>query len=427
MITPSFSPTATERVLPKLALDFTTASLDPRVTLTRALNTATCVNSSGNLAVVNADLPRFDYDPTTLVCKGLLIEESRVNSIRNNTMVGAAAGTPGTMPTNWSTYTPLTGLTREVVGTGTENGIAYIDIRLSGTPSAAGAYYVFFETNTGVTAATGQSWAISSYLKLASGSLTGITSFNLEMDELTSVGGFVKLNRGSNITPTTASLITQRNSYAVALSGGATTARVQPMIILVLTGAAIDVTFRIGLPQLELGAFATSVIQTSSGAVTRNADVATMTGTNFSSWFNATQGTLYVETEASANANTHYADISNGSAGSNNFYYDNSGGSIRNVTFFNSSATSVLSLGAVGTAGVVTKLCGAYKLDSFAASRDASNPATDTSGAVPVSVDRMDIGRAPNNAASTFLAGHMRKIMYWPQRLTNAEAQAFSK
>ena len=35
MITPSFGLTATERVLPKLALDFTTASLDPRVTFTR--------------------------------------------------------------------------------------------------------------------------------------------------------------------------------------------------------------------------------------------------------------------------------------------------------------------------------------------------------------------------------------------------------
>jgi len=33
MITPSFSLTATERVLPKLALDFTTANLDSRVTL----------------------------------------------------------------------------------------------------------------------------------------------------------------------------------------------------------------------------------------------------------------------------------------------------------------------------------------------------------------------------------------------------------
>jgi hypothetical protein len=44
MITPAYSPTATERVLPRMALDFTTGVLDPRVTVTRALNTATRVN-----------------------------------------------------------------------------------------------------------------------------------------------------------------------------------------------------------------------------------------------------------------------------------------------------------------------------------------------------------------------------------------------
>ena len=44
MITPAYSFTAMERVLPRLALDFTTASLDSRVTITRALNTATRFN-----------------------------------------------------------------------------------------------------------------------------------------------------------------------------------------------------------------------------------------------------------------------------------------------------------------------------------------------------------------------------------------------
>jgi hypothetical protein len=66
MITPAYSPTATERVLPRMALDFTTGVLDSRVTITRALNTATRVNSSGFVEIVNANLPRFDYDPATL-------------------------------------------------------------------------------------------------------------------------------------------------------------------------------------------------------------------------------------------------------------------------------------------------------------------------------------------------------------------------
>jgi len=58
MITPGYSPTATERVLPRMALDFTTAFLDARVTVTRALNTATRINASGQFEIVNANLPR---------------------------------------------------------------------------------------------------------------------------------------------------------------------------------------------------------------------------------------------------------------------------------------------------------------------------------------------------------------------------------
>jgi hypothetical protein len=70
MITPSFAISATERVLPRMALDFTTASLDSRVTFTRTGNTAAVTNSSGYVVPINADLPRFDFDPIALTCKG---------------------------------------------------------------------------------------------------------------------------------------------------------------------------------------------------------------------------------------------------------------------------------------------------------------------------------------------------------------------
>lgn len=96
MITPSFSLTATERVLPKFILDFTTAILNPIITVTRALNTATRVNSSGYVETVNADTARFDYDPVTLSCKGLLSEVTRINlmqyseDFRDTTAAGSA-------------------------------------------------------------------------------------------------------------------------------------------------------------------------------------------------------------------------------------------------------------------------------------------------------------------------------------------------
>jgi hypothetical protein len=47
--------------------------------------------------------------------------------------------------------------------------------------------------------------------------------------------------------------------------------------------------------QVEAGAFATSYIPTVASQVTRSADSAVMTGTNFSSWYNASEGTFYCE------------------------------------------------------------------------------------------------------------------------------------
>ena len=428
MITPSFSLTATERVLPKLALDFTTASLDSRVTLTRALNTATAINSSGNVAVVNANLPRFDYNPTTLACNGLLIEESRINSTRNNTMAGAVAGTPGTLPTYWGSFTALTGLTLSVIGTGTENGIAYLDIRINGTPSAAGAYNINFDSVGGIAGLTGQTWTNSAYRRLVGGSLTGVSGIRFGLAEYTAASAFIKQTFAANYaTVTNAALITQKASATIATSGGATTAWLLPFDQIILTGVAVDFTLRFGLPQFEQGAFATSVIQTSSGAITRNADVATMTGTNFSSWFNATEGAFEVT-----------GSSFNGAVTKSLLSVDD--GTIQNRMTIRRTSTNAM--GSLGIASNVTQwndgtaantwvnnttgsVCLGYKLNNVGFALNGATTITDTVATIPT-VSILRIGEEVTGAATT-MCGYIRKILYWPQKLTNAEITAFSK
>lgn len=67
-------------VRPSLNLDFANSqSVDPRITFTRA-SSATRVNERGLLEVVPAGTPRIDFNPVTLACKGLLLEEARTNS-----------------------------------------------------------------------------------------------------------------------------------------------------------------------------------------------------------------------------------------------------------------------------------------------------------------------------------------------------------
>jgi hypothetical protein len=78
-----------------------------------------------------------------------------------------------------------------------------------------------------------------------------------------------------------------------------------------------------------------------------------------------------------------------------------------------------------GTIGNTVKIVGTYKLDSYAVASNGSNVSVDSSGALPISVNTMRIGVFQNTTG--FLCGYVRKIMFYPQRLINAEVSAFSK
>lgn len=55
----------------------------------------------------------------------------------------------------------------------------------------------------------------------------------------------------------------------------------------------LTVSGTVSSAQLEQGSFRTSYIPTTSSAATRAADVASITGANFSNWYNQNEGTLY--------------------------------------------------------------------------------------------------------------------------------------
>lgn len=65
-----------------------TRTLGADVTFTRASN-ATYTNSAGVITAATTDEARFDFDPVTRICRGLLIEEARTNLLLNSTIDGA--------------------------------------------------------------------------------------------------------------------------------------------------------------------------------------------------------------------------------------------------------------------------------------------------------------------------------------------------
>ncbi len=326
MITPSFALTATERVLPCMAVDFTTAILDSRITFTRAGNTATVTNSSGVIVGINADLPRFDYNPTTLVCKGLLIEESRTNVLLNSLI-------NGTNLTTQSVTVTAAARTLSFYGTG--------QIVLSGAASA------------------------------------------------TIVGG--------GAYPT-------RTTYTFTPSAGTLT---------------LTVTGTVQYAQLEIGSFVTSFIPTAGTAVVRNAELALMTGANFTNWFNESEGTLVVQASTNSSAAILSFQVSTddnnrvgiGYSGTANIFRIRNGGVAADPANVTASAANYLA-------------ALAYKTANSAGSSNASAVVTSSPGTMTA---RTAASFGSNITGGFSQNGIIKRAAYYPLRLTNAELQAFSK
>jgi hypothetical protein len=414
MITPSFGLTATERVLPKLALDFTTASLDPRVTFTRAGNTATRINSSGLIEVVNADLPRFDYDPITLACRGLLVEELRANLAvySEEFIIGSGWG--------------FTNANRVVAAVSAPNGAASV-IKLEETAVSG----IHAAGTTIGTVAVGDVYTASIFAQAAERTLVWITSqaepfryFNLANGTASSPANSTITNLGGGWYRCTTTF-TKTNTNGTFNFGTATSTSTP-----VHLGVAGSGVYFWGA-QIEAGAFATSYIPTTTTALTRNADVATMTGTNFSDWYNATEGAIQAEFSfvgySTANRD-RIVSISNSTGTSEIVILQQTTNGYGRFEVVNSGSNQAL-LDCINTtmvAGTTYKICGAYKANSFVASGSLGSQATDSSGTVPT-VDRMCIGGFVDGTATLVFSGHMRKINYWPQRITNNETRAFAK
>lgn len=245
--------------------------LDPLVTLSRTQS------STRSTALGADDLTWSEFAADAVRYQGsarrLLIEGTRSNRIRNPRAEGAVAGTPGTLPTNWAISGLPSGVGSSVVGVVTTNGVQGLRIRVNGTPAATATARLDLETLTSITAANGQVWTGSAFLRLQAGAQANLGLSLRVMGRDSAQAAFNAVG--------TAVTLTSALARAAATTTMATATVVSASLELQLSftlNQAVDCTFDIGWPQMEQASFASSPILPVAGTPavsTRSADLLT--------------------------------------------------------------------------------------------------------------------------------------------------------
>jgi len=171
--------------------------------------------------------------------------------------------------------------------------------------------------------------------------------------------------------------------------------------------------------QQEAGSFPTSYIKTAGSQVTKVADSASMTGTNFSDWYRQDQGTLYADIEPASLSATSGVVI-NDNTTDNRIRLATASTSDQGLITANGTAQATLD-GGTPAANTSMLLAMAYNTDDFALSLDGATAATDSGGIVPV-VSQLQIG------AETTTIGNMtiKQFAYYPIRLADATLESIT-
>lgn len=172
-----------------------------------------------------------------------------------------------------------------------------------------------------------------------------------------------------------------------------------------------------------MAAFATSYIKTEAATVTRNADEASMTGTNFSSWYRQDEGTLYAEGLAPTLIGTFPHIVGTWDDG-----YSTS--RTNRIIFSSSNGISPRAFGTIIytspalTSGSAYKAVLGYKSNDNAAYVNNVG-GTNTAAFLNFTATNLQIGIQPG-LVSNKLNSTIKKIAFYPSRLPDAQLQALT-
>ena len=398
------------KVLPTLDLDFANSkTLDPRITFTRASG-GSYVGADGLIKYAGVNEPRFDHDPVTGESLGFLVEESRSN-IRTTSIL-FDSGVSVALYGNWN-YATTPSNTAAIAPDGTLTANRFRPVSPTGTLMQR------FSATAGLT------YTISMYLKLdpesPSNNLIQYFGFQVAWS-----------NNGSTLTsyassPSIGDQLTnewKRFSFSYTLPAGATSMEMGPSN---RDNGGGDPNYSVlawGW-QIEQGAFPTSYIPTEGSSRTRADDDAQITGKNFSSWYNQSEGTLLwkgiFDSYNSSGSNDALFAITDGttnnrfsirprntlatSSGNTLFQSFDWGYTVQSNTYMNGALAIKSGDYALVTSGVVRN--------------------TSSSSSVP-QVNRIENFNSIEGGYTVTGVIHHQRITYYPKRLTNQQLQALT-
>jgi hypothetical protein len=188
----------------------------------------------------------------------------------------------------------------------------------------------------------------------------------------------------------------------------------------------LTVTGSVTSAQLEAGAFPTSYIPTTTAAATRSVDVASVTGTNFSSWYRQDEGTVFADVVSAPNNTIAQlaADISDALGNERIFTRRTGAGSLAVAVIDGGVTQADVGAGPVISGGARYATAVSYRLNSINLATNGQIGTEDTTATIPTP-DRMFIGQ--NFASTQQTGGTIRRLTYWPQRLPNSTLQAITQ
>jgi len=416
----------------RFALDKSlTAYRGPTPSFSRA-STGSYFNSSGVLTSASINAPRFNhtYNGTSWVSRGLLVEEQRTNLATNSELFSNAS---------WTKYESSVTANAQTSPDGTNSGFKFI-------PSANGTlHYLYMNpamaANTSYTCSVFAKKAEYKYLQI--GLIYNPTSdcgaqFDLDAGTVTRQSGqsagytaanAIITNVGNGWFRCSVTLSAGRSDMALNITGSNTLWTSGPSY-LSFTGDGTSGIYLWGA-QMELGAFPTSYIPATT-ATTRSADVCQITGTSFSSFWNASEGSIAFQFDlippASVTGTGSSPSLISFTDPSNNqrFFYD--ADTTPRTRFYvddlSTSSSVYVNENVWGQTAQKAAYC--YKVNDLASCLNGGTVQTDTSQNLPTGIDRMSIGYNAAYGANGRMNGHISRLRYYPTRLTNAQLQSLS-